>query len=464
MALPGVVLFRIMKVGGCMKALLNTGPRQRRWYWVALLVLVFTFRLGFGLCSEFWLEDEKQTFLTGLKFYATGEWPYFGPEVDYPNPAQQPGALQGLAVGVPLFIFPVPEAPFVLLNLLSFFSLAFLAWYATERLPELPKWFVWAWLMTAPWTLNFSTHVVNLSYLLPGGILFFVSVIETYPFLSKNLIPLNLANFLMGLALIWVMQFHMSWVLLPTYVLVSFYFQYRTRGRNLFSTVGWFALGAMLSGSLLLPTLYRYGLREGMGGTESTVGFNIDNVLKIYNLPEGIIGRFLSFASFELPRFLGNNSATRLAFFSQQPWLVPIGIFLLVVGILQPIAMFALWFLKNQDQKDWKAIKYFTLATVCLLYLAFLFAKGKPPSAHTYYVMLPVAMIYSFYCWSRFLRSRGGLTFAKIVIVCGLIFHAGLALNNFFTKSLFINRNLPASAIAARDYHLLGERRAGARY
>jgi len=447
-----------------MSAIASTNPRQLKWFWIALLVLVFAFRLGFGLCSEFWLEDEKQTFLTGLKFYATREWPYFGPEVDYPKNAQQPGALQGVVVGLPLFVVHVPEAPFLLLNILSFLSLAFFAWYVTKRLPDLPGWFVWAWLMTAPWTLNFSTHVVNLSYLLPAGILFFVSVIETYPFLSKHQVPLSVANFLMGASLFWVMQFHMSWVLLPPYVLLSFYLQYRTRGRGVITALGWFALGALLSGSLLLPTLYRYSLREGMGGTESTVGLNLDNLLNIYNLPEGILGRFLSFASFEVPRFLGNKTAKRLVLFSHQPWLIPFGIFLLVVGILQPIAMCVLWFFKNQDQKDWKAIKYFTLATVCLLYVAFLFAKEKPPSAHTYYVMLPVAMIYSFYCWSRFLRSPRGQIFARIVIVCGLIFHAGVALNNFFSKSLYVDRSVPASAIANRNYHLLGERRPGARY
>ena len=447
-----------------MKSYFDSIPVRRKKLLIAFLLLAFIFRLGFGLCSEFWLEDEKQTFLIGLKFYATGEWPYFGPDVDYPKIIQQPGALQGLLVGLPFFLLPAPEAPFLLLNLLSFFSLAFFAWYCTKRLPELPEWFVWAWLMTAPWTLNYSTHVVNLSYLLPGSILFFIGVIETYPPLSKNLIPLGWANFLMGLALFWVMQFHMSWVILPPYVLASFYFQYRTQRQGFFSSLLWFALGAVLGGCLLLPTFYQYGLREGAGGTEATIGFNAANLWKIYDLPEGIIGRFLSFASFELPRFVGNNTAKRLAFFAQQPWLIPFGLFLLVVGIIQPIAMSILWFSKKHPREDWKAVKYFTLSTICLLYLIFLFAKDKPPSAHAYYVTLPVAMIYSFYCWSRFLHRRNWQTFATVVIACGVIFHAGLALNNFFSKSLYINRNLPQSAIAAENYHLLGERRPGARY
>ncbi len=110
---------------------------RRRTLLVALFLLVaFLFRLAFGLCSEFWYEDELQIYLIGLKYFATGVWPYFGPDVAYQ--IQIPGALQSLVVAVPLFLFPVVEAPFVLLNVLSFAALCLFAWYCTKRLPEVP--------------------------------------------------------------------------------------------------------------------------------------------------------------------------------------------------------------------------------------------------------------------------------------------------------------------------------------
>ena len=112
-----------------------------------LLSLAFLFRLGFGLCSEFWFEDEKQIYLIGLKFYSTGEWPYFGPDVT--NTIQIPGALQGLMVGLPFYVLRIPEAPYVLLNAISFAALCFFAWYCTKRLPDIPKWIVWTWMLTA---------------------------------------------------------------------------------------------------------------------------------------------------------------------------------------------------------------------------------------------------------------------------------------------------------------------------
>src|SRR2546421_3316261 len=360
--------------------------RMRRGVPLILLSLAFLFRLGFGVCSEFWNPDEKQTYLLGLKFYTTGMWPYFGPDVT--NRIQIPGALQGLTVGLPFYLLPIPEAPYILLNILSFAALCFFAWYCTKRLPEVPKWFIWCWLLTAPWTLSLSTHVFNPSYVLFGGILFFIGMFETYPSLTRHLIPLRWANLMMGLALLWVMQFHLSWVILVPFLLVSFYFQYRTQGLGLLKSLGWFAIGAILTGSFLIPTYLKYGFAGGLGGTNEAVGFNSANVLRYWNIPEGILGRFLSFASYELPRFIGDNTATRLAFMKNNPWLIPFIIFLGIVGILQPVAMIVLWFRKKHAQKDWSAIKYLTLATVGLLYVSFAFSFRQPYS-HTFYVTFP---------------------------------------------------------------------------
>jgi hypothetical protein len=435
--------------------------RKRRVVFLILLSLAFLFRLGFGVCSEFWNADEKQVYLIGLKYYTTGAWPYFGPDVT--NTIQVPGALQGLTAGLPFYLLPIPEAPYILLNILSFAALCFFAWYCTKRLPEAPKWFIWAWLLTAPWTLNLSTHIFNPSYVLFGAILFFVGVTETYPFMTRKLIPLHWANLMMGLALLWVMQFHMSWPILLPFLLVSFYFQYRTRGLDVFKSLGWFAAGAVLTGSFLIPTYLKYGLRGGLGSTNEVVQFNSANVLRSWNVAEGILGRFLSFASYELPRFIGENTGTRLAFMENNPWLIPVIIFLGIIGILQPVALVVLWFRKKHTQRDWRAMKYLTLATVCLIYVGFAFSF-RPPYSHMYYVAFPVVMLYSLYCWSEYLKQPRWQKFALVFIISGIIFSAGLAHSNYKSKSLYVNRHLPQAAIDAKDYRILDERREGARY
>ena len=133
----------------------------------------------------------------------------------------------------------------------------------------------------------------------------------------------------------------------------------------------------------------RWGLGGALGNTNEAVQFNYTNLLKTANVVEGVLGRFLSFASFELPRFIGGNTAKRLLFMRENPWLIPFVVFLTVVGILQPIALLVLWFKRKHSVKDWKGIKYFTLATVALLYVSFLFSI-KIPLSHTFYITLPI--------------------------------------------------------------------------
>lgn len=431
---------------------------KRRLVFIALLLLAFLFRLAFGLCSQFVDEDTQQIYLLGLKFYTTGAWPYFGPDVLF-GEIQLPGALQGLLVGGPLFILPIPEAPYILLGLLSFAGLCLLAWYSCKRLPELPRWFVWSWLLTAPWVLDLSTTIYNPSYLLFGSILFFVGALEVYPFTSKRIIDARLAHFMIGFGLCWVMQLHMSWPLLIPYALAALYFPMRQGVRAFLRALGWFALGALVTSSVLLPTYFKYGFRQGVGGTNSAITLNTENLTALW----GILIRLLSFASFEVPRLLGPHTAQRIALLKANPWLIPFAAFLFVVGTAQVITLIVSWFLRDPSHADWKPIKYLLLFNVLLVYVSFQFSI-KPPQSNHLYVTLPIPMIYSMYCWSRLLHYRRWQMFGKILIACGIIFHAGLAASNLRNISIYVERDKIVDAIKAKDYRLLGERRPGSRY
>jgi hypothetical protein len=439
----------------------HTHSARRRVLLVVLLCCAFLFRLIFGLSSQFWADDERQVYLIGLKFYSTGAWPYFGPDVV--SGTQVPGALQGLLVGLPLLAAPLPEAPFVLLNLLSFASLCFFAWYCARRLPRSPAWLIWGWLLTAPWTLNFSTHVVNPSYVLPGGILFFVGCLETLPATRKGFVPVCASNFMMGLALLWVMQLHLSWVVLVPPLLASVYFQIRERGSKAFAPLGWLAVGALLTGCLLAPTFLKYGLANGAGGTDAMVTLNAGNAARALSPVEGVPARFLSFASFELARFIGHNTAERIKFLRENLWLVPFALFVGAVGLAQPAALIALWFRKRGMPDDWPRIKWLAPGAVALLCALFIFS-AKPPASHTFYVTFPVAALYGFYCWDAFVQRRGWRIFALAFLICGVVFHAGLAAHNFSRVSLYTNREAVQQAINEKNPALLGTRRPGSLY
>ncbi|HEV8233166.1 MAG TPA: hypothetical protein VGP84_01165, partial [Gemmatimonadaceae bacterium] len=161
---------------------------MRRWRWPLLLAACFAFRLLFGLSREFFFEDETQIFLLGFRYYATGDWPFFGPDVVWTR-SEIPGALQALLVGLPLRVLAIPESPFVLLNLLSFAAVCALAWYACKLRPAAPRWLIWGWFLTVPWTIQFSAHLINTSYILAPAILFFLGFFEVTPRLTLRLIP-----------------------------------------------------------------------------------------------------------------------------------------------------------------------------------------------------------------------------------------------------------------------------------
>jgi hypothetical protein len=258
------------------------------------------------------------------------------------------------------------------------------------------------------------------------------------------------------------MQLHLSWVILMPYVVLAFFFQVRNgskRSMAFFEASVCFMSGAVITGSLLLPTYIKYGFSEGTGGTTSTITFNPDNLSALW----GILIRSLSFASFEIPRLLGPHTAQRLAFLKQEVWLSPFVLFLFVVGTTQVIVLLVSWFFRDHVQKDWKAVKYLTLFNVCLAYLSFLFSI-KPPQSNHLYVTLPIPMIYSLYCWSRILNRARWQTFAKVFIACGIIFHIGLAFHRRSRISLYPERHIIESAIENKDYRILGERRPNTLY
>src|ERR1700726_4340817 len=122
----------------------SSPTRTRVARWTGTLIALFVFRLLFGLSNEFFFEDETQIFLMGLRYYATGHWPYFGPDVVWTK-SEIPGALQAILVGAPLKIAPVPEAPFVLLSPLSTGALAAFAVFLARRFPAMPRWLIWGW-------------------------------------------------------------------------------------------------------------------------------------------------------------------------------------------------------------------------------------------------------------------------------------------------------------------------------
>ena len=423
----------------------DNDTRMKRWRVPLILAACFACRLLFGLSREYFFEDETQIFLLGFRYYATGSWPFFGPDVVWTR-SEIPGALQALLVGLPLRVLAIPESPFVLLNLLSFAAICTLAWYACEQLPNAPRWLIWGWFLTIPWTLQFSAHLINTSYILAPAIVFFLGFFEAVPSLSLRRVRSPIAFAAMGLATVWLVQIHMSWPLLLPFVAGAWISRRGDGGRALAIDAAAFAAGALAPGALLLPTLARYGLHAGSGGV-------IRNLHPHWVSPWIVattLARFLSFASLEISRFIATDGPKRLEFFGRHLWLAPAAIAVWAIGIAQP-----LWMLvdlcrpmrqwpASMPRIKWAALRILVATSVLLVYVSYWFVL-EPPQAHAFYVLAPIAFMFTAFWWTL-VDSPRARRIAAGVLLLNIAFHAGLAWAQGPELSLYRNRDVVATA------------------
>jgi hypothetical protein len=484
--------------------------------WFLLILVFFLFRLGFGvLRSQIWERDQFQTYLIGLKCYTTRTWPWFGPDVNgAENTAfhsQIPGALEGLLIGLPFYVLPLPEAPFVFLNLLSIAGVALLAWYIGKRIPGIPLGWLFAWIAVAPWSIHESSTIINPAFTFLPSILFFIGFMESLPFFTLGLVPSRLANAAMGFSLFWIMQFHFSYIYLAPLAAFSLGLQV-WRGRNPQSVLC-FILGSLPMAALIVPTYLRFGLGRANVASGFEVPFNWANVAEFWT----ITARFLSLVCFELPRFIGIDTKSRLDFLTHEhPWLLAPGAFLWIAGLLQPFVLLAAWlrglfvyhprflasallllcallafsgprapaqlaltavllgvswvlgrwlgrYRPEDNGPQWRGLNVLLALVFSMVFASFWFTD-KLPLSHIYFVFFPFLMTYSCRVWMMFREKAGWRFLAKVFLVAAVFFQFGFALAVAKRDSIYPRWKAIKQAIDQKNYHLMGERRPGSFY
>lgn len=440
----------------------------KRIQFILLFLFLLAFRTLFGLSLQFFgpSEPEKdalQTYLIGLKFYTTGSWPYYGPDqylLTRNFHTQIPGALEGLVIGLPFHILPLPEAPFLLLNLLSLSTIALFSLYIVRRLPDLSFNFVFIWIALLPWTLNHGTNVYNVSYILFSSILFFMGFFESIPGFSLDWVHPSLAFGLMGFGIFWNMQFHQSWILFIPLAVMAFAWRRKTEIATMNEEIRGFLAGSLLPLVFLAPTLVRFGFNHAPSGiTQSIRWLNWENVLAFFT----ILARYLSLGAYEIPRFLGGGTSERLHFLREAPWLYPPALFLFAVGILQPFMLLSAgWWPDKRRQGEARLVYLIMMGAFLWTWFCFWFTTTGP-SAHMYYLFLPLIVFYSFYVWSRF-HSRAWKIMGILCLIASLWLQTGILVQRFKERSFWADRGLAAKAIDQKDYRVLGQRRNGSFY
>jgi hypothetical protein len=422
---------------------------DKKRFFLLFIFLLLILRTAYGLVTEIWSPDEMQILLLGLKFYTSHDWPFFGPFVVY-NFYQIPGALQALLTGGPLFLFPFAETPFIFLSLITFLALCLLSWYIEKRVTGLPWWLIWGLVMALPWSVQFGTRIINPSYELVFSVLFFIGFFELMPLYKEKLISPGLASFMVGISLVCMLQLQLSWVLLLPFVLAILIFLLSNRSLRL-NHAGMFSLGLLAGLLTLIPTLHVYGF-SAYNGAASYVVFQTENLLRFVD----ILIRFLSFSTYEVSYFLGKPS-DRFMEMRLYPWMMPSSFLLLGFGFIQ-VAFFIVSFFLKRNQPDWKFVKWLSFSTVIVICLYFLFSS-KGPSSHTFYILYPVSLIYSMFCYQYIFQKKPRLfkIVFIVVLLSGAVYMTGMARYKYEFRSLYVDRERIQKAIDKKDYTLAGK-------
>jgi hypothetical protein len=189
-------------------------------------------------------------------------------------------------------------------------------------------------------------------------------------------------------------------------------------------------------------------------------GFNPLNAKQFFV----ILAQYLSLASFELPRFIGNHTVERWHYLANEPYLWP-GFFLWYFGLFQVLLSFVAFFDKKNTNPQWNNLRW-----VLVLNFAFVFGAltltQKTPEPNTYFEMLPIPLLFSFYLWERSLSFSWGKPFLWFSLVMALVFSVGYPFDPVpKNESVYMKfHDQFTAAVEKKDYHQLGERRPGAFY
>ncbi|MEI8134518.1 MAG: hypothetical protein WCH46_05485 [bacterium] len=420
---------------------------------------IFIFRFLYSLANDFFAngDDVLQIYLIGLKAFTTHAHPYFGADLVY-NESQIPGSLQGYLVSAMWYLWKIPEAPHILLNILLFLSLGFLAWFLSKRLPDVPKLLIVMYVYLLPWSMCYFTMILNPAYMICGSILFFAAIFEIYPSLKKNILPEWLCFFMMGFSIFWVMQLHMSWVLLGPFTALAFYYLLMTKDpKRILKNLGVFLVGCVITASFLVPTLLKFGLANEQGKSVSgMLEFHPEHAVNIINL----LGKYLIYGCYDVARFTGSGTEERVGFLKEFIWAAPFTVYVTIIGLAQAFFLLFSFFRKKGKDPMLRSLANMAVGGFAILFFMSLFSR-LDPSAHSHAGILffPLLVIFSIYAIRSLIKRKWVLRMLYASFGSAIIMYSALAMKNYDTVSLYKKRDVIVRALEQDNYKLVGLRR-----
>ena len=431
-------------------------PPTKKLFPILLMSLLLIWRTWYGLSQNFWHEDIVQIYLLGLKYFSTGMWPYFGPDIVHTQ-QQIPGAMQSILIAIPLQLIPLPESPFVLVNLLSMIGIGALSYFYSQRFRQFSLPWLIVLIATLPAVLQISTNVYNPSYLLFPSCLFFVAWFESQAeFRSLGLSALSI-GLLLDFSLCFTFQIHMSWpILLPFLAIV---FCRSAKGVSRVKLLWGFGIGCLIGGSFLFPTILKYGLNTLWASGSKNSGFVLDQIL---DAPNTVI-KLITLGSYEYFGFnLGSSMNERISIIRANYPLTLSAMVMTATFIVTIILLF--YGIKKALKQGFKQHPDILLFALASAWCAIIFTLTPRPAAlRNIFLLLPVTLTAFLSCLSMLkadqLKKFVGMLSAAML--ASFIFHTIIAIKMIPNVSIYKDYAKVSSAINDKNYEILGTRRPG---
>ncbi|MFT4660399.1 MAG: hypothetical protein ACI8XB_000667 [Patiriisocius sp.] len=390
------------------------------WLSALIVLLLLIFRIFLGIQTNFSHLDYEQIYLMGLENAYSGNWSFWGPDVVW-SQTRLAGALQGLLVGIPIKFFNHPYAPIVLSNIISTGGLVILAVYVKKRFENFSLNFILILFLLLPAYLHHGTVLLNTSYLILSGALLFISVFDRFVYQDNMFFKKTHWYFLcIGFALLFTYQLHLTWVMFLPFIVVLLFYAWKEDKKKGSVSLLYLLIGGLISGSLLLPTIWQYGdvIYSGAGGN---LTFKPERFAKVFDL----ILRHFSFASFDIVEkadiyklSMEQSAAVKILI-----WTVKILSAIQFLGILYAVYMM-------KKGKEFKRLMIVYGLSILMALVLFVLGN-KHLSARTYILLYPLPIMLSFYAYDYLLQKKFFKPFMTVSLIAVFITFTGIAMTNY---------------------------------
>lgn len=351
-----------------------------------IILFIFVLRTWFGIQINWVEEDYIQIYLIGMEDAFVLDWSFWGPDVFW-SKTRIPGAMQGVLAGVPISVYPSMYSPIIFSNLISLIGLLIFAWYIRKRFPAISVFFIVPYLLLLPFPLHHGSVLLNTAYLIFSGSLLVVAVVELFLYRKEMLFAAKYWYAVLGFALLFTFQLHLTWVMFLPFIGVLSIVEIRNEGWKHFSVlVLFFALGSLISGVLILPTLFRF-YDAMFAGVEGNLVFKLDRIADFFDL----FTRIFSYATYDIdPNFMSFKLSGQQSYFSFVLMRIVKGI-----GIIQ-FALFLItsyWLWKDERYRKTALLLSLTMVMALGMYII----SNKHLSSRTYILMTMLPVWFSFY-------------------------------------------------------------------